>query len=356
MATDTSKKKHVTTIVLISYAAFVVLFSVASMLIVKHIYDQQFPRFDKSRFSGYLRYGDVTGYDRTIVHFPSGRNSLTGYIYGPANKKGLVVISHGRAGGAESYLAETLYFVDKGWRVFAFDNTGSHESEGKSTVGLAQSVLDLDAALTYVESNATLNSLPIMLYGHSWGGYAVSAILNYSHKIAGVASLAGYNSPMELLSEQGKKMMGFFAYVEYPYEWAYQTVLFGSTAKKTAVNGINKTDAAVMVIHGEKDEAISYSGASIIAHRGQITNPNVVFKSCSTENHNGHDNLSRSDAANEYINIKNQEYQKLHDSYKGKIPEDILAKYYEGVDKFKTSELNLAFMNEISRFFEDHLK
>lgn len=113
-------------------------------------------------------------------------------------------------------------------------------------------MIDLDAALTYIKSNDTLTNLPILLYGHSWGGYAVTAILNDNDDITAVASLS---------------------------------------ARTTAVDGINRTDTAVMIIHGDEDEAISYVGASIIAHQDEITNPNVINKTYSTENHNGHNNL-----------------------------------------------------------------
>lgn len=40
------------------------------------------------------------------------------------NQKGLIVISHGMGGGAEGYMAETLYFVNHGYQVFGYDNTG----------------------------------------------------------------------------------------------------------------------------------------------------------------------------------------------------------------------------------------
>jgi dienelactone hydrolase len=72
-------------------------------------------------------------------------------------------------------------------------------------------MLDLNSALNYIESDSTLNDLPIMLYGHRWGGYAVAAVLNYGHDIAATASIAGFNAPMEILFEQAKKMMGVFA-------------------------------------------------------------------------------------------------------------------------------------------------
>ena len=67
--------------------------------------------------------------------FESGENTLRGYIYGAENTKGLVVISHGLGFDAEHYLPEVLYFVEHGWRVFSFDNTGTHESKGQVRSG-----------------------------------------------------------------------------------------------------------------------------------------------------------------------------------------------------------------------------
>lgn len=348
-------KTNVFKITLIKIILFILLFSIGSMIFIKTTYDKNFQRSDKPEVSGYISYSDVVGYDRTEVEFKSGDNTLAGYLYGEGNEKGLVVIAHGLGYGAENYLAETIYFVDKGWRVFSFDCTGTHKSEGEGTVGLPQSLKDLDAALTYIESNNTLKDLPTMLYGHSWGGYAVTSILNYSYDINAVASISGFSSPTELLFEAAKDMMGLFAYVEYPFEWAYQTMIFGNTAWITAVDGINSTDTAVMIIHGDKDEEILYNGASIIAHRDEITNPNVIYKTYSDEKHNGHNNLFESEDASAYIEEKNQEFKALSDSYNQNIPKDIKAKYYKGVDKFRTSQLDVDFMDNINRFFESYL-
>lgn len=335
--------------------ALVLLFSVGSMIFMKRVIDANFPRVDRPKFTGRLRYSDIDGYDRTTVQFRSGKNTLTGYIYGEKNNKGLVVISHGNGYGADSYLAETLYFVDKGWRVFAFDNTGTYASEGKSTVGPSQSLIDLNAALTYMEGNDSLKGLPIMLYGHSWGGYAVAAVLSYNHDIAASASVAGFNSPRDLILENLKNMLGPFAYVEYPFSWAYQYLLFGGIARLSSVKGINHSDTAVMIIHGVEDKDVSYYGAGIIAHRNEITNPNVVYKTCSAQNHNSHKNLWLSDAAVEYIAKVNDEYKKLYDSHGGKIPDNANAKFYAGVDRFQTCEVDDDFMDGINALFEDSL-
>jgi uncharacterized protein len=68
----------------------------------------------------------------------------------------------------------------------------------------------LDAALTYINTQEEFVSLPILLFGHSWGGYAVANLLHYDYEIAGVVTVSGANSPMEMIMEQGRSMMGAF--------------------------------------------------------------------------------------------------------------------------------------------------
>lgn len=166
---------------------------------------QYFNRSEQKKYSEYMRWVDFEDFARETVTFASGEETLTGYIYGKENtSKGLVVISHGLGGYSEGYISETKYFVDNGFMVFAYDNTGSGASTGDSCIGLVQSVIDLDNALTYVEQNPLFKGIPICLYGHSWGGFATTAILNYDHDIIAVASLAGYNDSLEEMTYVGK--------------------------------------------------------------------------------------------------------------------------------------------------------
>ena len=307
-----------------------------------------------------LTYNDVSrDYARSEVKFMSEGNELTGYLYGPTkNPKGIVVISHGIGGGADSYLQEATYFAKRGYRVLSFSNTGSHESEGKGTTGLSQSVIDLDAALDYVESQAQFEKLPIFLYGHSWGGYAVTAVLNYDHNIAGAASVAGYNTPMEMIMAWSKPQMGVISYLEYPYLWIYQKLLFGGASNLSAVDGINSVETPVLIIHGEQDEVIDYNGPSIIAHRDEITNQNVVYITCSGQNQNGHSNLFMAKSATAYQNELNEELDLLAEEYGGEdqIPEDVLKEWYGDADSKRASELDEVFMQDVYQFFKNAAK
>lgn len=342
--------------VLFGLLAVVLLLFSSGMFLVKSLYDDQFARFDARDMTGRLAYSDVADQDpRQVVQFLSGGNQLTGYIYGEQNSKGLVVIAHGLGGGAEDYLPQALYFVDRGWQVFAYDCTGSHASEGTGTMGLPQSALDLDAALTYIETHHTLRDLPIMLLGHSWGGYAVAAILDNDHEIKAAVTVAGFNAPTTMAVEQAVGLIGPLGYAAHPFIWAYQRLLFGRAAAATAVRGINSTKTPVMIVHGVEDDTISYGGASIIARRDDVTNPNVIFKTLSDTKHSGHGNMFWSEAALSYVQAQNAEFKTLYNTYAGDMPHDIRARFYDGIDRYQTSELNSEFMDEIETFFERSL-
>lgn len=349
---------HKTLVVVILVLVLLAAFSVMSFVTIHQVFGDMFGRAEKLEGSRSIQqtYDDLSrDFARSEVKFMSEDNELTGYLYGPAkDPKGLVVISHGIGGGADSYIQEATYFAKRGYRVLSFSNTGSHESEGAGTTGLSQSVIDLDAALDYVEAQEEFEKLPVFLYGHSWGGYAVTAILNYDHEIAGVVSVAGYNTPMEMIMEWAEPSLGMLRYPEYPYIWIYQKLLFGGASNLSAAEGINSVETPVLVIHGTEDEAIAYDGASIMAHRDEITNPNVVFMTCDEENQNGHTNLYMAKSATAYRADLEEEMQLLRAEYGGaqNIPEDVLDDWYADVDREKASELDEVFMQDVYEFFK----
>lgn len=358
MKMQQGKKLRIKKIIGLSIVGFILLFSIISMFIVMFIYNGQFPRYDRhdTTVTVGLRYDDLEAqYPRSLVSFESGNNRLQGYVYGLDQEQGLVVVAHGLGGGADSYLPQITYFVDQGWRVFAYDATGSFDSEGKTTKGFPQALIDLDAALTYINSQEDFDNLPILLFGHSWGGYAVANILHYDYNIAGVATVSGANSPMEMIIEQGRRMMGGFINIQYPYLWLYQRILFGEAASLNAVDAINGSDVPVLIIHGTEDESIAYEGSSIISKFTAITNPNVRTISLSEPGRSGHNNLFRSDASLDYIDEINIDYRKLYDFYEQNIPYDIKQDFYSQLDRSLAQDINRELMDEIQIFFLENI-
>jgi len=346
-------------IVGLSVIGFILVFSVISMIVVIVIYNGQFPRYDRhdTTVTAGLRYEDLKAqYPRRLVGFNSGDNLLQGYVYGLNQKQGLVVVAHGIGGGADSYLPQIAYFVDRGWCVFAYDATGSFDSEGKTTKGFPQALIDLDAALTYINTLEEFAHLPILLFGHSWGGYAVANLLHYDYEIAGVATVSGANSPMEMIIEQGRSMMGGFIDTQYPFLWLYQRILFGETASLNAVDAINGSDVPVLIIHGTEDDFVAYEGSSIISNINAITNPNVRTISINEPGQSGHNNLFRSKAALAYIDEINIEYRKLYDHHKQNIPYEVKQTFYSQADRSLAQDINRELMDEIHAFFMESIE
>jgi len=253
------------------------LLTVGCTALAYGINSQVFARVEGFRpgvFTTYFTWDDID-LERREVRFYSGGNELQGFVYGMENDKGLVVISHGLGGTADAYFSLIMFFVDKGWRVFAFNNTGVAGSEGRNMRGLSQSVIDLDAALAFVEGTSEFNDLPVMLLGHSWGGYAVCAVLSLGRNVNAVVSAAAFNCPGEIFREQGVRMVGGLFFLLNPHFWVIHRQLFGDAARLTAIDGINRAGVPVMIVQCLDDDLIRATTTSIFAHRDRITNPNV---------------------------------------------------------------------------------
>jgi dienelactone hydrolase len=299
-------KKRIKTVIITILILLCIVFIGCTIVALK-IYSSSFGRveeFPENEFFPYHRYKEIDQfkYPREEVHFNSRGNKLQGFIYGKENNNGLVVISEGLGGTADDYLPMIMYFVDKGWRVFAFNNTGVSGSEGESIRGLSQSVIDLDAALTYIENSDKFNGLSVMLAGHSWGGHAVCTVLNYNHRVNAVVSFAGYNKGSDMIKEQGVSMVGGLFYILTPQMWALEKRLFGNTANLTAVGGINKSGIPVMIVQCSDDNVITPSTTSIYAHRKEITNPHVEIIYRDGEDATGHEYTFCSKAQRDYYN------------------------------------------------------
>ena len=117
-------KKIVKRLFIIVLGVFLI-FSIVSIIIIKNVYDKNFIRVDRPDYSitaGNVNYNEFKNeYPRSNVSFLSGKNKLAGYIYGEENNKGLIVLAHGLGGGSDSYLPQIMFFIDNGYKLFAYD-------------------------------------------------------------------------------------------------------------------------------------------------------------------------------------------------------------------------------------------
>lgn len=128
-------------------------------------------------------------------------HTLQGYFYAydACAKDRLVVFDHGFGGGHRAYMKEIECLCRHGYRVFAYDHTGCMESGGESPNGMAQSLCDLNDALTALRADARYATLKISVMGHSWGGFSTLNIAALHKDVAHVVVLSGFVSVEKLI-------------------------------------------------------------------------------------------------------------------------------------------------------------
>jgi len=203
---------------------------------------------------------------------------LIGYWYNKKEDQPIIIFSQGIGTRVIGYINEINYFATNGYTVFAFDNTGCGESEGKNIRGLPQSVVDLDCVLSHIENLEKYKDKKIFLYGHSWGGFAVCSVNNFNHRVSGVVERSGFNDTASMIHKVvSSRKNKIVASIINPFVKVYEFLKFGKYASVTAVNGINLADCPVMIMHSYDDGVVPYD-VGIANYKEEITNPNVVFK------------------------------------------------------------------------------
>jgi hypothetical protein len=313
----TKRKKKIAIIVSVILAVLILLLVVAPFGVSIGVYNSVF----SERYTSYeplaYKVSDFEGLQAERLQFSSDKGQkLIGYRYYATDDKpkGVVIIAHGLGGGGHnSYMDSANYFAQNGYNVFAYDATGNDESEGEGTYGLPQGVIDLSYAIDFVEGLDEFKDLPIMLFGHSWGGYAVCNVLNYHPEVKAVVSLSGFNKSSDLIKLQGIEMIGGWVKLLMPYVNAYEAIKFGKYAKTTALDGFANSNAGVYIVHSKDDTTVPAQYGYDLYYKKYSDNARFKFKLYENK---GHSYVYCSQGALDYIdefNVAYAEYFKTHE-------------------------------------------
>ncbi|MDE6189919.1 MAG: lysophospholipase [Clostridia bacterium] len=288
------------------------------------------------------------------VKFKSGKNTLAGYFavgksVAPQDYKAVMIIAHGIGCSRASYLNRYDYFARKGYIVFAYDCTGTCESEGKGMRGLVQSQVDLDSAINYVSGIEQLNGYKILVYGHSWGGYAAATELNSktSEKLTAVATLSGFNDIWGICAYQLTKYATKVVVLTKPWIYIYYMFMYGRRALYTGIKGVSKFHGPVLVMHSKDDPTVHYEN-SVAIHEDKNKNPQAQFVVFEDKGHT----LSRPSEVE-------KEIKRLHKGKKTqlKMGKTNIFEYnvntgYEYCDKSLVYATDYDFLDSVNDFFE----
>lgn len=350
-----SKKK----ILLIAIAAIaaVFFFVIMPVLTVMVYHDNFGQRFETADWMSYS-VSDFEGLEVRECTFPSNKGQLlAGYCYSKEypERKGVLVIAHGFGGGGQNtYMDIADYFTSNGYLAFAYDATGNDHSQGDSVEGLPQGVIDLDYALRFVEQSEEYQNLPIILFGHSWGGYSVGSVLNCHPDVKAAVLAAGFNSSADLFEQQGESMIGSGIKLLMPYVSLYERLKFGKYSSYNAVDGFANTDAGIMVIHSKDDTTVLPENGYDIFFEAYNGNPRFSFIELENK---GHNFIYYSEAAQSYREQLNEDYASYVEANGGEYNAEIKAEFMKkNLDKSRCYEFDPYIMTQILDFYDSYRK
>ena len=284
------KKKKRIIIISIVLFCFLIFFVICPLVAAKVINDALFKKHSYVKEEYKLSVSDYPNLLCNDVTFKSNKNQdLHGYLYssGTLTPKGVVIYSHGyNAGGSNSTMMFADYFVSNDYYYFSYDATANGLSEGNNQRGLVQGVLDLDKAISCVKTMEETKDYPIMLLGHSWGGYNVGAVLKYHPDVKAVCSLSGFNSALDLMKSVASKRVGsFLTNASVPYLKIYERSVFGSNMNLNAIDGFNNSTCNVLIMHSTDDNIIDMSYGYSKYYKLYKDNPRFKFVEYANKEH-----------------------------------------------------------------------
>lgn len=352
------KHKNKKKIAVISICILSAIFLVIMPVLTVFVYNDNFgERFETAEWMSYS-VSDFDGLKLEECTFPSNDGqSLAGYKYSKENQeiKDVVVIAHGLGGGGHNtYMDIADYFTSNGYLVFAYDATGNDKSEGDSVKGLPQGVIDLDYALRYVKQVDTYKNLPIVLFGHSWGGYSVGNVLNFHPDVKAAVLVAGFDRSTDLFEQQGKSMIGFSIKLFMPYVSLYERLKFGKYAACSAIEGFGNSDAHIMVIHSKDDTTVLSENGYGRFYDEYGDNPKFCFIEYEDR---GHNYIYYSEAAKHYSKQISEDYAAYVEENGGENSAEMKAEFMNKyLDKSKAYEFDYDLMQRIVEFYDSACK
>ncbi len=248
---------------------------------------RMFVRHDDTGRVKYFSAADFPGLSAVSYDFRTkSGHTLAGWFYtypdALRDDGRLVVFAHGLGGGHLSYMKEIELLARRGYRVFAYDNTGCMRSEGEGSRGLAASLSDLDDCLAALKADPAVDTSDISVVGHSWGGYAAMNITHFHPDVKRVVGFAGFESPAAMVKQSFPHILGVYRKGIMALEREANPLY----ADVHAIDTLSKTEARVLLFHAVDDGTVSYKQHFLAMKRALAGRDNITFVTCEGRGHN----------------------------------------------------------------------
>ncbi len=246
---------------------------------------QMFARCDGNGLAHYFSHEDFEGLAAEPYTFrTSQKNALKGYFYGyeGCDRDRLVIFEHGFGGGHRSYMKEIERLCRAGHRVFAYDQTGCMESEGRGAGGFAQAIRDLDDCLDALKSDESVNTSDISVIGHSRGGLATMNALAFHPDVKRIVVLSGPISTEAMVGQLFSGAMGGYR----KHIMAVEREANPEYVDCNAVRALENSKVKALLIYSDNDPLVHKSVHFDALQAGLAGKDNIELMLVSGKGHN----------------------------------------------------------------------
>lgn len=199
------------------------------------------------------------------VWIPAGDSSLRGWLMAaPGNAPGAVVI-HGWGGNAADMVPVAVRLHALGINVLLFDAHGHGRSPGITVSSMPAFAQDVRDATRWLRSRPGVDAARVVLVGHSVGAGASLFAASRDPEVAAVVALAPMADPVGFMSE---RMRGRIPAPLIPLALRYIERSIGHRFEDfTPLNTIQRLQAPVLLVHGDRDETVPLWHAQALHER-----------------------------------------------------------------------------------------
>ena len=212
---------------------------------------------------------------------------INGFLLIPDDQpEALIVMTHGYNMSCEDYMPLAHRFLSAGFEVLMFDGTGCGMSGGPAVYGLPQHILDMKSVLDAVAQDDELNQLPLLLFGHSWGGYAACCVsLLSAYPIRGILTCAAFRKSLSSMIPTIKRRFHAAAPLLIKAAEILEKLLFGKTASFTSSEGLRRAACPARLYHSWDDSVVSHDESFETMKKELADTEAISFISLDGRNH-----------------------------------------------------------------------
>ena len=306
------------------------------MGLVSYIYKKEFVcRYNKEVGVPYYCASDFNGLKEETFNYTNSKGVELKYFYYyydnyQADK--IILFLHGLAAGHAAYFAEIDALARRGFKVLTLDYTGCGDSKGKVLGSLNTPTRDVNELLDYLKIDK-----PIVLVGHSLGGYTSLNTINLREEIKKAVIISGFLS----IKNIGDALIKNNFFVKRIL--AYENKLYPEYKSLDNVEYLKTTNNDIFFIQSEDDTMVPYRISLEVVE--QIDNPHIKKLKMSGRKHNP----NYTDAAIQYMNEVFGNYYYLIKQKKIKTDAQKI-EYFKDVSLAKLVEQDEELFDQIAQF------